>query len=579
MSVTENIQIPWPGWQIVRSLGRGSYGVVYEIERDVFGKKEKAALKIISIPKDSSEVESDYTEGYDEKSITEKYSFYLKKIVEEYQLMAEMKGHSNIVNCDDFAYLPHEGGIGWDVFIRMELLKPLKSVLREGDLSEEQVAKLGRDICRALVFCEQKNIIHRDIKPENIMVSAFGDFKLGDFGVARTMDHTTHATRTGTDRYMAPEVIKREKYGQDADIYSLGIVLYWLLNRRRLPFLPVNRIPTEPEVNEAESKRVRGVRIPAPVNGSSDLKRIVLKACSYRREERYHSAGEMLSELETGETAFAGRERDMGQVSGTSRTNADSTKTNKTNVGRTSAGSTYADCGSSSGKTMGTAGNDWNGSQGTAGNDWEGTGRDAGNDWKGSGGTVGNNWNDTQGTIGAPGGYEKQQEAQYEKTVGAYSSPGTKQAGTQEAGTGVAPKAVAATRESAVKSIAVKVYWKRLMMLDVAWLVFLVCFAIYSEMYDAAKKAFIMKIDSASILCVGAFIAVTYVVLMLVLVGRGKILGFLLGYFQGVMLMVAGIASVGGDFGGAIGVIGGLVWIVYHFCLVRTISNACRDAA
>lgn len=94
--------------------------------------------------------------------------------------------------------------------------------------------RLGKDICRALILCEERNIIHRDIKPDNIMISRFGDFKLGDFGVARVQ--VTRRTRQRWERtaMQAPEVEHMQKYGKEADIYSLGITLYWLLNNRRM---------------------------------------------------------------------------------------------------------------------------------------------------------------------------------------------------------------------------------------------------------------------------------------------------------------------------------------------------------
>lgn len=277
MTGLENIKLPWPNWKIIRSLGHGGFGCVYEAERELFGRKEKAAIKVLTIPKDQSDVEADYTDGYDEASIRKKYENYRDKVIQEYQLMSEMKGNTNIVNCDDFAAVPLSNGIGWKVYIRMELLTPLENVLRSQMLSTEQILKLGTDICRALALCEKKNIVHRDVKPANIMVSEYGDYKLGDFGIAKTMDHTTNATSIGTEKYMAPEVIRREKYGKEADIYSLGLVLYWLLNNRRMPFVPTNRIPTQDEVNNAQYRRIKGDVIPEPVNGSEALKRIIKK--------------------------------------------------------------------------------------------------------------------------------------------------------------------------------------------------------------------------------------------------------------------------------------------------------------
>ena len=295
----ENIRLPWPEWEIVKYLGGGAYGVVYEIERNISGIQEKAALKIVSRPKDNSEIESYYDNGYDEASIISSYESEIRNYIKEYKLMKELQGQSNIVSCDDFKVVPHENGIGGDIFIRMELLTSLAQVLRKKEkLSEQEIIKLGKDISHALILCESKNIIHRDIKPANIMVSQFGDYKLGDFGVSKIMDHTTYATKMGTQEYQAPEVVHMEKYGHTADIYSLGITLYWLLNNRRMPFIDANGKITAELKDEAMDKRYRGEKLPAPKNGSDELKRIVLKACAYRPENRYASAREMYDALD-----------------------------------------------------------------------------------------------------------------------------------------------------------------------------------------------------------------------------------------------------------------------------------------
>ena len=228
----------WPGWECMRELGKGSFGRVYEIQRNVFGNIEKAAIKVISIPQDQSEIAELRADGYDQASIIKKYNNYLADIVKEYSLMAKLKGNSYIVDCDDLQYTPHENGIGWDIVIKMELLTPLIDAL-QNPISDEQVIHIGKDICNALIVCKKQNIIHRDIKPQNIFISPNGDYKLGDFGIAKVAESTTAGTKTGTYKYMAPEVYNNRPYGTSADLYSLGMVLYWLLNERRAPFLPL----------------------------------------------------------------------------------------------------------------------------------------------------------------------------------------------------------------------------------------------------------------------------------------------------------------------------------------------------
>ena len=295
----DNRNVSWPGGETTRLIGRGSFGAVYEIERRLFEEEaaEKAALKVISIPQNKSDVEEMYSDGYDEESVTNTFHSHLKSIVAEYSLMRKMNGSSNIVNCDDVRYVQHEDGIGWDIYIKMELLTPLTQSL-PATVSENQVMKIAIDMCAALELCSKHNIVHRDIKPQNIFVSENGDYKLGDFGVAKTVEKTTGGTKTGTYKYMAPEVYSNKPYNNTADIYSLGLLLYWLLNERRMPFMPLP--PEKLKAGMDEESRIRrfsGEKIPAPKNGSEELKQIVLKACAFDRKDRYQSAREMREDL------------------------------------------------------------------------------------------------------------------------------------------------------------------------------------------------------------------------------------------------------------------------------------------
>lgn len=292
----------YQGWNIVKLLGRGSSGAVYEIERDIFGRMEKAALKVITIPGKESDIDELRSEGYDDVSITKRFREYLHDIIMEYSLMAEMKGCTNIVYCDDVKYIQQDNAIGWNVLIKMELLTPLvKAPTSSGP--ESMAIRVGTGIANALAFCESKDILHRDIKPHNIFVSPDGTCKLGDFGIAKIMNQTSSGTVAGTYKYMAPEVYHKQPYGAKADIYSLGLVLYWILNNKRMPFLPPPSVmPTVGEEEAALQRRFDGEALPPPAHGSEALKQIVLKACAYDPQDRWQSAEELLQALRNCET-------------------------------------------------------------------------------------------------------------------------------------------------------------------------------------------------------------------------------------------------------------------------------------
>lgn len=291
--------ISWPGWKSTRVLGKGSYGKVYEIQRDLNGMVEKAALKVISIPQTPEETRELLNSGHSMQSIEKYYTESINDIISEYQIMAKMKGHSNVVSCDDYRIIKHDDEMKWDILIKMELLTPLNSYIQKNGMTEREIIKLGKDMCHALILCSQDNIIHRDIKPQNMFRSDHGDYKLGDFGIAKAVDRTTSGTIIGTYKYMAPEVYFGKPYGGLADMYSLGLVLYWLLNNRVGPFLPTqSEIPSASQELEARRLRLEGNRLPKPCNGSDELVSVVLKACEYEPGDRYRNAYEMLEELE-----------------------------------------------------------------------------------------------------------------------------------------------------------------------------------------------------------------------------------------------------------------------------------------
>ena len=296
--VVEATSVTLPGWEVVRKLGEGSFGGVYEIRRTLpDGTIERAALKKLTVPKDQTEITELYAQSYDSESITAHFKEQMQDLVREYSFMQKLGENPNVVHCQDLRTIQHDDGIGWDIYIRMELLTPLKLWLTDR-YDERQVIRLGLNMCGALHGCHQRNIIHRDIKPENILVNEEGRFKLGDFGIAKVSEKTATGTLTGTYSYMAPEIANRQHYGASADIYSLGLVMYWMMNERTLPFLPLGKkIPSGVQRQEAQDRRFSGEAIPAPINGSLELTRIVLKACAFDPKERYHTVQELAGDL------------------------------------------------------------------------------------------------------------------------------------------------------------------------------------------------------------------------------------------------------------------------------------------
>lgn len=283
----------WPGWDVVAELGSGSFGKVYEIRRNTFGHVERAALKVIHIPRDQSELDALAAQGYSRQQIVARLWQQLQGILGEYNRMSDIKGHTNVVYCDDFRYAQHSNGLGWTLYIKMELLTPMLRTVRL-PVSQVQVIRLGMDMCRALELCRSRSIVHRDIKPQNIFVSRDGDYKLGDFGIAKTAAGIYDGTKVGTFQYMAPEVFHAKPYGAQADLYSLGMVLYWMLNRCRLPFIPQSASVITDEMDEtARRRRFSGEPLPPPVDGSAQLRDVVLRACAFDPGARFATAQEM----------------------------------------------------------------------------------------------------------------------------------------------------------------------------------------------------------------------------------------------------------------------------------------------
>ena len=323
-------------WEIVRGLGGGSYGHVYLVEKTDYGIAMRSAMKVIRIPSEEEKSAMRGT-GYTLADITQMNEERMETAAREIRTMVELQKHPNVVRCEDFRVYRYRDEAEWDILIRMELLTSLPDHLenRETPPTGADAAAIGLAVSRALEACEKKGLLHRDIKPQNLFadVNEYDGsvaYKLGDFGSARAAGGgSTAMTQRGTELYMSPEMLAELPYDGRTDQYSLGLVMYQLANGNRLPFYPAaGQAITMKTIEEARRKRLKGEKMPAPVNADAALAAIILKACAYRPEDRYATAAELRQALEAymrGESAAPEKKAPARRAA----TKADATKKEK----------------------------------------------------------------------------------------------------------------------------------------------------------------------------------------------------------------------------------------------------------
>ena len=206
-------------WRVLSELGRGGMGIVLLAERADGQFEQRAAIKLVKRGMDSDAVQA--------------------RFLRERQILARLE-HPHIARLLD-------GGIAEDgrPYFAMEYIdgEPVLRYCAQCELGLEARIKLFCDVCAAVQFAHGQLVVHRDIKPSNILVTASGEAKLLDFGIAKLLDDSHGGmTQTAdaqhrplTPAYAAPEQIRGQPVSTATDIYSLGVVLFELLTGKR-PF-------------------------------------------------------------------------------------------------------------------------------------------------------------------------------------------------------------------------------------------------------------------------------------------------------------------------------------------------------
>lgn len=279
-------------WFIDSKISEGKASKFYKVYKTDNGQLHYMGLKTVKFPSSEKEISAVISSGQFQ-NIDEYLNVLQETITQNMQTMLSLRSNKNIVRFDNFTII-RESSCFYVVML-MELLTPLASHLSLDSISKSEVLKLGQDICGALEGFRQSGVIHHDIKSENIYVDSFGNYKLGDFGIFDSIFHNANDPSI----YIAPELYnKTATIDISSDIYSLGILLYKLLNYNRVPFLPPYPQPVSlPDREQAFARCMRGDIFPAPQNADYALASVIFKATAFNPTARYSSPTVFCDEL------------------------------------------------------------------------------------------------------------------------------------------------------------------------------------------------------------------------------------------------------------------------------------------
>ena len=280
----ERIDARWLGqtigvWRIERLLGRGGMGAVYLARRADGQFEQSVAVKL--------------ADTFGDRQV-------VRALLRERQALAALQ-HPNITRILDGGETSE--GIPYLVMEHVDGV-PITDFATQQRLTTRQRLSLFIKVCRAVAFAHHRLVIHRDIKPTNVLVTADGQPKLLDFGIAKLLDTVGDAAQSETlDRvmsldYASPEQILGEEITVASDVYSLGVLLYQLLTGSRpveygqRSISDVVRLARQDGHIEAPSRRAASERL------ADDLDTIVLCALSRDPRGRYGTVDQLIEDIE-----------------------------------------------------------------------------------------------------------------------------------------------------------------------------------------------------------------------------------------------------------------------------------------
>lgn len=233
----------------------------------------------------------------------------------------ENESENNLLHIEESDITVSDDGRCSTVMLLTKQVYSLQAYFSRHYMDAEDVVRLGIQMCKAVMAIKANELPCRLLTVDNIFVDFDKNFYLGCFGNEADI------------RFQSPEEHRGEQTVYNADVHSIGVIMYTLLNDNRLPLLPPNvTIPTESEIAAAVQNRHAGVPLPPPRHSSAALSGIVLKACAYKAKARFTGTDELKNTLES---LRSGR---VVIVSASSQQRVQTKETDKSMIGKTIAG-------------------------------------------------------------------------------------------------------------------------------------------------------------------------------------------------------------------------------------------------
>ena len=285
-------------WVVGESIGSGTDGrVSYIYKQDGNGNKVTGVLKTIFFLENRNETKDYNKIGAVVKNSHSSLEEIVEAVANNIDHIMRIDNGKRFVKYEEYEVRKVKGG--FVLYIRLEQMRSLENLLREFSLTESESIQIGLAICRSLVRTRKFSYVYPYLKPENILFTDNGNCKLADFGSFSYLEPSKASIAyKKSECFMAPEFITSGKTNTTCDTYALGLILYMLTNRGRLPFSESYPQPLTPAgLERSKQMRMNGEPLPKPELASDELFEVIKKACAFNVEDRFIHPGQMLEAL------------------------------------------------------------------------------------------------------------------------------------------------------------------------------------------------------------------------------------------------------------------------------------------